>query len=375
MTRHLGSSWMLVTMAACLLLVACQPQQKAVRPQSPADQVAAQAQAFADRLDDDPVEEEVQWVTPSQPQPFAHKQVAYNRKPPSTVRIDNAALNEARPSQTAIVTEGADKPLPPEREAETTPIANDRAADDLSKPLTRDQLIEQLSAQLAKDAATDKETLRPWLARVALAAIDPRYELTNAELAMLSTADRKVVLAYQQTLTEVGRSLGDSYKSDREALRIIADQMGDRVSPTRTLTVKNATLCRKVKGFGVYEEFGRNTFLAGKTQPVIVYAELDHFKSLKRDDGVHVVKLTQEVVLYNDSDGLPVWRQKPVSIKDESRNARRDFFVVQIIQLSSRLTVGKYDMKVTITDELGEQVDETIIPIEIVADPSLTLRR
>ena len=80
-------------------------------------------------------------------------------------------------------------------------------------------------------------------------------------------------------------------------------------------------------------------------------------------------------MLYNDSDGLPVWRQKPVSIKDESRNARRDFFVVQIIQLSSRLTVGKYDMKITITDELGEQVDETSIPIEIVADPSLTLQR
>ncbi len=387
MPRHLGSSWLILSFALAVWLVACQPQRTAAPGPSQADAVAAQAQAYADRLSaetPDADEEEVKWLTPEPPKPFADKRIAYNHKPPSTVRIDHGALNATKPDQPEAdrtagpaVTQLTDPTAPTDKPAPAP--ADDHVGQpedvDPAKPMTRDELVAELSKMLARESATDRKTLRPWLARVALAAIDPRYELTEAELAKLTPADRAVVLAYQQTLTDVGQSLGDSYKSDREALRVIADQMNKRINPSKTLTIKNATLCRKVKGFGVYEDFGSNTFLAGKTQPVIVYAELDHFRSLKRDDGVYVVKLTQEVVLYNDSDGLPIWRQKPVSIKDESRNVRRDFFVVQIIQLSSRLTVGKYDMKITITDELGEQVDETAIPIEIVADPSLTLRR
>jgi hypothetical protein len=102
---------------------------------------------------------------------------------------------------------------------------------------------------------------------------------------------------------------------------------------------------------------------------------LDNFHTSRDGNGQHTVRLSQEVILYNDADGLPVWRQRPEQILDRSANKREDFFVVQIIHLSNRLSVGKYHLKVRITDEVGQQVDEQSIPIQIVADPQLAGRR
>ncbi|MCG8403178.1 MAG: hypothetical protein MJA84_16535, partial [Firmicutes bacterium] len=61
----------------------------------------------------------------------------------------------------------------------------------------------------------------------------------------------------------------------------------------------------------------------------------------------------------------------PVRITDVSRNVRRDFFLVQMIELPKRLTLGEFALKVRVTDEHGQTRDETTIPIEIVADQSL----
>jgi hypothetical protein len=211
-------------------------------------------------------------------------------------------------------------------------------------------------------------SLRPWLARAALSVIDPAHELTAAELDQLSPEHRRTVTAYQRTFAQLGRTLGDGNAADARALRRAASELADQLDEQQPLTIRNLKLCKRVKGFGVYQTFERNVFLARREHPVIVYAELDHFGHRTESDGRHAVELTQEIVLYNESDGLPVWRQKPTRIVDRSYNIREDFFVVQVVRLSPRLTVGKYRLKVTITDEVGQTIDEASMPIRIVAD-------
>lgn len=278
-------------------------------------------------------------------------------------RVDSASAprpssEETRPAEPADAAEstadstnddrGGERPAPPEPE-----------------PMTRQEMLAELVKRT--DLEADR-SLRPWLARAALSVLDPTHELSEAELKRLSPEHRTTVVAYQRTLAQLGRTLGKDPAADARALRRAAHELADQLDQQQPLTIRNLKLCKSVKGFGVYQTFARNVFLARREHPVIVYAELDHFAHRTESDGRHAVELTQEIVLYNESDGLPVWRQKPTPIVDRSYNVREDFFVVQVVRLSPRLTVGKYRLKVTLTDEIGQTVDEAAIPIRIVAD-------
>jgi hypothetical protein len=240
--------------------------------------------------------------------------------------------------------------------------------------LSREELLERLAERLAARGDGAAGSLRPYLERAALAALDPRLELTEPDLARLSPASKRVVLAYQRAFTEMGQTLGDSASADRASLASLAEMLDEQLRADEPLRIRKLELCRKVNGYGIYEPFERKAFLAGREHPAIVYVELEHFRTKRQSDGKHRVQLKQEIVLYNESDGLAVWRQRPVSIVDESRNERRDFFVVQIIRLSDRLTVGKYLLKVTVTDEIGRSVDEATLPLRIVTDEALVNR-
>ncbi|MEX2671509.1 MAG: hypothetical protein WD294_05295 [Phycisphaeraceae bacterium] len=229
------------------------------------------------------------------------------------------------------------------------------------------KLVQALGDRIVEEGGA---SLRPWLARAALTLADPTRELTADDLSALSLDDQRLVLAYQRMFTHLGRSLGDDAEADRRQVELAAEELLEQLQPERNLSIRKAELCTRVNGYGIYEPFQSTTFVAGQQRPAIVYVELDDFQTERNGDGKHVVQLRQEIVLYNASDGLAVWRVDPTDIVDESRNRRRDFFLVQVVKLPASLNVGRYLLKVTITDEIGEAVDEATIPIEFVADGS-----
>ncbi|MAE61473.1 MAG: hypothetical protein CMJ49_08980 [Planctomycetaceae bacterium] len=231
-----------------------------------------------------------------------------------------------------------------------------------------DALLRQVDQQLAGEARYEDSGLRPWIGRAALAAIDPRYELTESELARLDDTERAVVASYQRLFAELGRELGTASGNDVEQLAAAAAALANEVDRAQSLRIRSAHLCTTVDGYGIYSEFEDHVFLAGQAQKMIIYAELDHFRPQAQDDGRHLVHLTQEVVLYTEADDLPVWRDQPRTIRDVSRNRRRDFYTGHIIELSRLLTVGRYRLKLRVTDELGASFDELTIPLELVAD-------
>ncbi|MBI1370585.1 MAG: hypothetical protein GC162_18260 [Planctomycetes bacterium] len=238
--------------------------------------------------------------------------------------------------------------------------------------MTPAQMIEALDAQLRASASSGSDGLKPYISDAALTLLDPRRELTEKDMASLKPEDRQIVLAYQRAFTMLGRSLGKSPEEDRQNLQIAADELLEQLrSGHKTLKLLNANLCTRVNGYGVFTPFKSNTFLAGQEQRAIVYAELENFKPRIDSDGLYEVSLTQQLVLYNQADGLPVWRIAPTEIIDRSRNRRRDFFIIQVVALPARLGVGKYNLKLTVTDQIGQAVDEVQIPINIVADAKL----
>lgn len=234
----------------------------------------------------------------------------------------------------------------------------------------RESLVRQLRSTLS--SATDPPMLRA-LAAAGLSLADPRKQMSEGDLAGLTAGQRQVVLRYQQLVLELGRQLAQNNTP------IAADTLTRLLEPAADegLKITTAKLCRRVKGFGVYDAFEGENFLAGKEQRMIVYEELEHFKTVTNAGaagGKYQVKLKQEVTLLTQADGAEVWRQAPVQILDESHNVRKDFFVVQLIELPAKLGTGKYVLKVRVTDEQGGSVDETSIALTLVADQSLVSR-
>ncbi len=84
-----------------------------------------------------------------------------------------------------------------------------------------------------------------------------------------------------------------------------------------------------------------------------------------------VVELTESIAIHNDADDLIVWKAPEATIRDVARDRRKDYYLVQRVELPARLTLGKYNLKVTVRDVSTGATDETFIPIEIVADPAL----
>lgn len=146
-----------------------------------------------------------------------------------------------------------------------------------------------------------------------------------------------------------------------------------------SLSVPVVALCARVDGFGAYTELprrgGGHRFLAGSGQKMIVYTEVDHFAhtSTSHDETWgHEVRLTQRLDLFHaagSADTL-VWKRDEQPINDFSRHKRRDFFVVQVVELPPTLGVGSYRLKVTMTDKATGAVAETLVPFEVVAHTS-----
>ena len=135
-----------------------------------------------------------------------------------------------------------------------------------------------------------------------------------------------------------------------------------------------------MEGFGVYNElmkYGDSyKFVAGRKQKFIVYTELDRFAATPVSrDGVQgfAVEMNQDLTLFHSSKDkdLAAWQKTGQTISDFSRNPRRDFFVVQIVELPDTLSIGSYTLKVTMTGKTGGDTAEAVIPIDIVADNSV----
>lgn len=288
---------------------------------------------------------EVQWVDPrpTQPKPAA--------KLPPPAPVAKAAATQ--PVSAAPATQPAPTATVPVKSPPTE---------------TRASLLGRLRDEIKN---TNEPAFAKAMTAAALSLADPSRDLDPTVLNDLTPRQKEQVRQYHEIIKALNRQFAKSDKPlDAEWLH----NEIERATGEAAIRVRNLQLCRRVSGFGVYEPFETSTFLAGREQPVVVYLEVENFTSQKSSQDQFQVKLSQEIVLYNESDGLAVWRQPAVEIVDNSRNRRRDFFVVQLVRLPARLSVGKYLLKVRVTDSIGGKggsLDESSIPLQIVADQSL----
>jgi hypothetical protein len=189
-------------------------------------------------------------------------------------------------------------------------------------------------------------------------------------LAPLNAEDRELLSAVLDALS----NFNNAVRADPNLLlsRKVRPflELADRLRNQAELVIPTIELCTRVTGFGVYDPIKPARFTAGKTTKIILYCEVENFASELNADKQWETRLSQDVVLYTEQNGLEVWRDKTANkqVVDQSRNRRHDFFLAKVIELPANLTIGRYLLKVSVVDDQVKRVAENTIPIEIVAE-------
>lgn len=243
-------------------------------------------------------------------------------------------------------------------------------------PKTPDQQIVELAANIAALLREPGTPEHPRLSdAAAIATIESLRPGCIAELeqptsflgSALSAADRQTLVEARDRVSQRGDAGVDEVKKHMRG-----------IAPGPNLTIARSALCTKVSGFGNFAPYPTNVFRAGNTIRAIVYIELENFITRPARDGDRIAKdtpidqqvsvdVSQSVSLFQEAGGMLAWHSPPRPITDTSRSRRRDFYLIQQIELPRTLSIGRYNLKVQIKD-LGNNAEaEVIIPISIVA--------
>jgi len=268
------------------------------------------------------------------------------------------------------------EPSPLFRDATQAPAVNEfgdgAAAQEASlRPDRLRQLMVDLRRELYIEGAHSDQPLRQLLPIAALSMLDPEAAINPEAVPDLTSKERELLGALQAFFAGVGARLAEGTDVE-EAIATGVRELREAVIKEPRLTLPALALCHRVDGYGKYERFSVNRFLAHSVQQVIVYVEVDDFTSEVNDAGEWVTQLSQQITIYSDRDGIPVWRSGDMQTAiDKARNQRHDFFLLQIITIPGALSVGKYHLKVRVRDEKSGAEAEGAVEFEMVADPKL----
>lgn len=284
--------------------------------------------------------------------------------------LDVASIGEAPPAEGEASTAGTE-PAP-----DPTPVGSAAQPALASAPAVADptesELVEALTARLVADAGTGSDTVRR---AMTLALLHPSQGADADDQWIAALQGLGLSPGEEQTAIELGTLLRRIGTQRPDAAMQALAEAAQSFTANQPLRIPRVVLCSRVTGFGQYVPFPTQRFVAGRRNAVLVYTEVENFQqpesSLDAGAPGFKVALSQEVHLYHDPDGLLAWRQPAQTTRYEARTRVRDYFIVNRVDLPVSLTVGKYSLKVVLTDLNGGAVAESLIPVDIVADPAL----
>jgi len=135
-----------------------------------------------------------------------------------------------------------------------------------------------------------------------------------------------------------------------------------RLGEQSELVARNLAFCTEVRSYGVYKTFDQYTFEPG--QEVLLYAEVEHFKSQETPEGFHTA-LKSSYEIY-DSEGRRIAQHDFPITEEKCRNQRRDFFIRYFITLPTKeIYDGKHTLRLTIEDTLAHKVGQSSIDFSV----------
>lgn len=275
--------------------------------------------------------------------------------------LDAAAAPESRSAAESPRPEPTDGPGPaPAAQTRPAPIPSP-SEKPAPVPTTSDQLLQKLATRIREYPRDTAAQLEYQLLR--FLRDEPVPEL--GPIAPLPAEDREVISAIVDGLSNFRAALRGN--SDMLQAKKIAPllEMGDRLRAQGDLSLPATALCTNVHGFGIYNPLTPVRFKSASKNEAVLYCEVANFSSQLGVGKQWETRLKHEAVLYSEK-GLSVWKSQPDMIADRSRNRRHDFHIVERLVIPP-LPVGRYLLKVSVTDLQVNRIAETTVPVEVAA--------
>ena len=185
-------------------------------------------------------------------------------------------------------------------------------------------------------------------------------DASSAELAGAQATSPAVVPA-------IIEAVRDELGAFRQAAAGIVAALPERApaAPAESrLTLTALALCTEVAGYGVYEPITPR-FAAGRRRKVILYVEVDAFRTQQAVDGRWETRLVLGADLI-DPRGTSALSVPESPVVDLSRQRRRDFFICAEVTIPGSLRPGRHTLVVTVKDELTGQTADRRMELELV---------
>lgn len=234
------------------------------------------------------------------------------------------------------------------------------ALDDLANSRDLQELIDAAKIEMANDPANPRKQMRLSLLQLANNQPEAAAQLSPA----IGHRERELILQFVKSIGSVDSRLSDPLL-DTDAVLASINDLRDSLRDTAELTIPTVALCSRVQTFGIYDEFPATQLRAHQVNRVIVYCEVDHFKSRYDDaSGQFRTELGSHLELFT-ADGRSVWSQSEDQIVDLSRQQREDFFLAQLVSFPGNISSGEYVLKVAITDLQAHKTTEAVHRFQI----------
>ncbi len=127
------------------------------------------------------------------------------------------------------------------------------------------------------------------------------------------------------------------------------------------LVVRNLAFCSAVESYGVHKRIEQHEFKP--EQELLVYAEVENFKSQQTEQGFHTALQASYQIL--DSQGQRVAHDALPLTEEHCDNRRRDYFVRYFIRLPKNIYDGAYTLQWMIEDTLAGKVGQSTIEFTV----------
>lgn len=226
------------------------------------------------------------------------------------------------------------------------------------------ELSQLLANAFAANSEGTMDPMRVWFIYASLAVSNPDIKLPEGWSTDLVPAERDRVLAAHAGFAALGKSFRDGATNVDTATRqaLVAALTGEPA-----LTIPRVDLCSKVVGYGDYSPIGRRNFLQGSNNRVIVYSELDGFKS-NLENGKWTTRLATRVSIIASNGNSSAWSRTPewTEVVDTADNRRSEFFLGEIIPINANLAMGNYFVRVEVKDLASGATTSSIVPFKVL---------
>ncbi|MFO0900016.1 MAG: hypothetical protein U0836_21500 [Pirellulales bacterium] len=233
-----------------------------------------------------------------------------------------------------------------------------------AQPLGWREHLQAAIAQLERQSAASgskAEDLEPKLRLLYLAAdrgpdaLEPCASLGEGEQQFWTEELFGLHAALDQSVSPVERR----HTLAARHLRQAATHLGQQ----GLLDVRSAAFCSRVDSYGIYKRLntGPDEFRPG--QETLLYAEVENFSSEARSEGFHT-SLASRYEIANDR-GEIVARHEFPPLEEICANQRRDFFIQHHMQVPKGLPVGRYRLRLVLTDVHARKQGEALLPFAI----------